>query len=95
MITSRMPAINVARTRPSIPYFWTTPYTITTKAPVGPPICTRLPPSTDTRKPAMIAVKRPLSGDTPEAIANAIAKGMATTPTTNPAIQSFKKTSFE
>jgi len=30
--------------------------TSTTNAPVGPPICTRLPPKTEIRKPATIAV---------------------------------------
>ena len=36
-------------------------------------------------KPAMIAVKMPASGFTPEAIANAIASGSATIPTVMPA----------
>lgn len=37
-------------------------------APVGPPICTRLPPSAEIMKPAITAVIIPLFGDTPEAI---------------------------
>ena len=36
----------------------------------------------------MIAVKRPAAGLTPEAIANAIARGRATMPTMIPAIKS-------
>src|SRR3546814_14973802 len=36
--------------------------TTTTKAPVGPPIWKRLPPSAEIRKPATTAVTRPLSG---------------------------------
>ena len=32
------------------------------KAAVGPPICTRLPPSAEMMKPAMIAVKIPSAG---------------------------------
>ncbi len=38
----------------------------------------------------MIAVKSPFSGETPEAIAKAIAKGNATIPTIIPAIISLK-----
>ncbi len=56
-------------------------YTMTMKAPVGPPICTRLPPKTETISPPIIAVIRPFSGLTPEAIAKAIARGNATIPT--------------
>ncbi len=58
------------------------------KAPVGPPICTRLPPNNDTMKPATIAVMSPFSGDTPDATPNAMAKGRATMPTTIPAMMS-------
>ena len=64
---------------------------MTANAPVGPPICTRLPPKTEIQKPATTAVKRPRSGLTPLAIANAIAKGRATMPTITPATKSFKK----
>ena len=49
-----------------------------TNAAVGPPICTREPPSSEIRKPATIAVCRPLSGVVPEAIASAIESGSAT-----------------
>ena len=61
---------------------------MTMKAPVGPPICTRLPPSSETTNPATTAVMIPFSGDTPEAIPKAIANGRATMPTTRPAIRS-------
>ncbi len=61
---------------------------MTTNAPVGPPICTRLPPSAEMRNPAITAVYSPRSGGTPEAIANARASGSATIPTTTPAIRS-------
>ncbi len=86
--TSRTPAMRVHATRPSKPCFWTIPATITTKAPVGPPICTRLPPRKEMRKPATAAVIRPFSGATPEAMANASASGTATMPTTTPAWRS-------
>jgi hypothetical protein len=52
----RTPAINVATVRPSTPYFWTIPYTMTTNAPVGPPIWTREPPKAEMMKPATMAV---------------------------------------
>jgi len=68
-------------------------YTITTKAPVGPPIWTRDPPSAEIRNPATIAVKRPRSGVTPLAIAKAIASGSATIPTITPATASAKNCS--
>ena len=58
------------------------------KAPVGPPICTELPPRAATMKPPMTAVTSPTSGDTPLAIAKAIAIGRATIPTISPAIRS-------
>ncbi|MNR43220.1 hypothetical protein D3C85_1618250 [compost metagenome] len=50
------PAIMVAICRPSTPYSAVTPARITMKAPVGPAICRRLPPSRVTSKPRMIAV---------------------------------------
>ncbi len=50
------PAISVATRSPSTPYRWTMPATITTNAPVGPPICTREPPRAEIRNPAMMAV---------------------------------------
>jgi hypothetical protein len=61
------------------------PATMTTKAPVGPPICTRLPPSAEMMKPATMAVNRPCSGRTPEAMPKAMLSGRATMPTTRPA----------
>ena len=54
--TSMTPASSVATASPSYPYFWTIPYTMTMKAPVGPPICTLVPPRAETRKPATMAV---------------------------------------
>ena len=71
------------------------PYTTTINAPVGPPICTLLPPKKETINPAIIAVINPCSGLTPEAIPKAIAKGKATIPTIIPAIKSVKNFSFE
>ena len=48
--TTRMtPAIMVHRYSPATPYLATMPETTTTKAPVGPPICTRDPPSAEMR----------------------------------------------
>ena len=47
-----------------------------------------LPPKKEMRKPAMMAVKSPFSGDTPEAIPKAMAKGSATIPTMIPAMRS-------
>ena len=58
------------------------------KAPVGPPICTELPPSAETVKPPKTAVISPTSGETPLAIAKAIAIGSATIPTISPARRS-------
>src|SRR5947209_16820501 len=66
------------------------PATMTTNAPVGPPICTRLPPSSEIRNPATMAVYNPCAGETPDAMPNAIASGSATTPTTRPAIKSLE-----
>ena len=63
------------------------------KAPAGPPIWKRLPPSSDTRKPPTIAVKSPRSGDTPEAMAIAIDSGSATMATVRPAIMSARSPS--
>ena len=54
--TRMKPAMSVATTRPSTPCCATIPETITTNAPVGPPIWTREPPSSEMRKPATIAV---------------------------------------
>src|SRR5207244_909263 len=62
-----------------------------TNAPVGPPICTLLPPSAAMIAPAMIAVHRPCAGVTPEAMPKPIASGSATMPTVTPAAKSEKK----
>ena len=61
---------------------------MTTNAPVGPLICAREPPNTEITKPATMAVNRPCSGLTPEAIAKAMARGKATIPTVVPAARS-------
>ena len=79
------PDMAVAMIRLARPYRSTMPYTMTMNAPAGPPICTRLPPSAEIRKPAMMAVNSPASGLTPLAIAKAMANGSATTPTVTPA----------
>jgi hypothetical protein len=50
------PAIIVARISPSMPCRSTVAATSTMKAPAGPPIWKRLPPSAETRKPPTIAV---------------------------------------
>ena len=63
------------------------------KAPVGPPIWTDEPPRSDTMKPPIMAVIRPVSGDTPLAIPKAMAKGKATMPTITPAMRSAMKRS--
>lgn len=83
--------MTVAMARPSMPYCWIIPYIIMMKAPVGPPICTLLPPKREITRPATIAVIIPFSGDTPDAIPNAIAKGKATIPTIIPAMMSAAK----
>ena len=59
MITSMIPAITVAMASPSIPKFCMIPYTMTINAPVGPPICTLLPPRKETMNPPIIAVINP------------------------------------
>jgi hypothetical protein len=50
------PAISVAVASPSYPWWWAIPATIGMNAAVGPPICTRLPPSAEMRNPATTAV---------------------------------------
>ncbi len=57
-------------------------------APVGPPICTLLPPKSEMTRPATMAVMIPFSGVTPEAMPKAMASGRATMPTMIPAIRS-------
>ena len=63
---------------------------MTINAPVGPPICTREPPSAEIMNPPMTAVKIPASGLTPEAMAKAMANGSVTMPTVRPAVRSAK-----
>jgi len=53
---SSIPAMMVATVSSSTPHFLNDPKTITTKAPVGPPICTREPPSAEMMNPAITAV---------------------------------------
>jgi len=50
------PAIIVTIKRPETPWAAMMPATITTNAPVGPPICTREPPRAEMKKPATTAV---------------------------------------
>ncbi len=82
------PAIKVASTSPSKPWVAITACTTTIKAPVGPPICTRLPPSAEIRKPATTAVTNPVAGAAPDAMAMARLSGRATMATVMPAIRS-------
>ena len=82
------PAMSVAMVSPLMPNFCMMPYMMMMNAPVGPPICTLLPPNTDMMNPATIAVMMPFSGDTPEAMPKAIASGSATMPTIMPAMMS-------
>lgn len=59
-------------------------------APVGPEICTRVPPKSEVNSAATMAVYSPCSGRAPDAMANAMASGRATMPTTNPANTLFR-----
>src|SRR5258705_514823 len=86
--TRRSPAIIVHMNKPSIPCLAMIPATTTTNAPVGPPICVFEPPRAEIRKPVTMAQYRPACGETPDAMANAIASGSATSPTVTPAIRS-------
>jgi hypothetical protein len=61
------------------------------KAPVGPPIWKREPPSAEMSSPATTAVSSPLSGVVPLATASAIASGSATIATVRPASASLRK----
>ena len=61
------------------------------KAPVGPPICTRLPPRSEIRNPPMMAVTSPLAGSVPDAMAIAMLSGIATIATVIPARASARK----
>ena len=82
------PAIAVASTMPSMPWRSTVEATSTMKAPAGPPTWKRLPPSDEIRKPPTMAVNRPRSGGTPEAMAIAMDSGSATIATVRPATAS-------
>jgi hypothetical protein len=53
------PERKVASTSPSMPWRATVAETSTMKAPAGPPIWKREPPSAETRKPPTMAVTRP------------------------------------
>ena len=92
-----LPANIVATISPESPKagLLTMPKMITINAPVGPPICTRLPPNAETKKPPMMAVRIPCEGETPDAIPKAIAKGNATMPTIKPAMASAANFSLE
>ncbi len=85
------PAIIVATIRPPSPKRCTIGTRMTTKAAVGPDTCIRDPPSAAMMAPATIAVYRPYCGGTPAAMASAIERGRATTPTTIPARRSFRR----
>jgi hypothetical protein len=85
-IARRMsPAITEARSSPARPRREAIGASTTTKAAVGPVTWVIDPPSSATSAPATMAVYRPCCGGTPEAIARAIDRGSATTPTTSPA----------
>ena len=58
---------------------------MTTKAAVGPETFTVEPPERAMTMPAMIAVYKPCCGATPTAMANAMDRGRAMTPTVRPA----------
>jgi hypothetical protein len=78
--------MKVAACNPAMPYCAVMPASTATKAPVGPEICTLEPPNNEVATPATMAVYRPCAGVAPEAMAKAMAKGMATMPTTSPAM---------
>ena len=56
MAASMKPDRKVARMRPSMPCWAAVAATSTMKAPAGPPIWKREPPSAETMKPPMMAV---------------------------------------
>ena len=56
MTIMMIPDRKVATIRPLVPYWAMMPYIMTTKAAVGPPICTRLPPRKEMKNPAIMAV---------------------------------------
>ncbi len=53
------------------------------------------PPSAEIKNPATMAQYSPDCGGTPEAIAKAIARGSATSPTVTPAIRSLRNVRAE
>jgi hypothetical protein len=65
--------------------------TIMAKAPVGPTIWNLAPPNRQASDPATGQVIMPMLGATPDAIANVINNGNATTETSMPAFKSEKK----
>jgi hypothetical protein len=56
MTSSMQPAMSVANCSPAMPYCAVTPARTAMNAPVGPEICTRVPPSSEVARPATIAV---------------------------------------
>ena len=50
------PAITVAACNPAMPYCAVMPASTAMNAPVGPEICTRVPPAIEVTRPATIAV---------------------------------------
>ena len=84
--TSRItPAISVAICKPAMPCCAVMIASTAMKAPVGPEICTRVPPNMEVSSAATIAVYIPCSGRAPDAMANAMASGSTTIPITKPA----------
>ena len=79
------PAIKVAICKPAMPCCAVMIDSTAMNAPVGPDICTRVPPKIAVKRPATMAVYRPCSGRAPDAMAKAMPSGKATTPTTIPA----------
>lgn len=77
-ILRRVPTADVVKLAASFPE------TTTTNAPLGPPICTRVPPSAEIRNPVITSQYSPFSGLIPDQVANAIASGRATKPTVTP-----------
>ena len=77
--------MTVASERPDMPYVATIPATMVANAAVGPEMFTRLPPMAAMINPATMAVYRPCSGPTPDAIASAMDSGSAMIATMMPA----------
>ena len=81
----RKAAIRVAATSPCMPYLVTTSETRNVIAAAGPETWSRQPPKSATTIPPTMAVTRPTSGLTPEALAMASDSGKATSATAIPA----------